>query len=212
MTKERGILFTAENVLAVMNGTKTQTRRIIKSQPIFAANPKWSYGIGHSGEGWYCGEEEYPAEGAFFYRCPYGKVGGLLYVKESWGIHKGFEKCHWSDVGVGLRFYRADYEQGHGVQCVDVPITRWRSARFMPKLYARTWLRITDIRVERIQDISVDDSIAEGVKWGEGAGSNPRVRFSNLWDSINLKRGHGWDVNDWVWVYDFELTKPPSTN
>ena len=73
---------------------------------------------------------------------------------------------------------------------------------------ARLWLRVTGVRVQRVQEISDDDAIAEGTSCayycGEGVGHIDRVgSFYDLWNSINAKRGYGWDVNPWVWVYDF---------
>ena len=87
----------------------------------------------------------------------------------------------------------------------------------MPKKYARIWLEVTDVRVERVQDISEEDAIAEGIKnvgetdWpkyevkGNDKLTNyPQVALAELWDSLNAKRGFGWDINPFVWVNEFK--------
>lgn len=80
----------------------------------------------------------------------------------------------------------------------------------MWKWAARLWLRVTDVRVERVQDISEDDARAEGYPYFDFATNMPVLTdFTSLWDSINAKRGHGWDTNPWVWVITFELAEGP---
>jgi len=80
----------------------------------------------------------------------------------------------------------------------------------VPKALSRLWLRVTEVRVERVQDISEEDSLAEGVSAcyhvGEGYG---RERFRDLWNRINRSRGYGWELNPWVWVIGFEIAEAP---
>ena len=80
-----------------------------------------------------------------------------------------------------------------------------RSPLFMPKWAARIWLEVTDIRVERLQDISEEDAIREGIgNWIQvQVDTEPSVVFKDMWDSINAKRGYSWESNPWVFVYDF---------
>jgi hypothetical protein len=117
--------------------------------------------------------------------------------------------------------------------------TRWRSGRFMPRLASRLMMRIKDVRVERVQDISEEDAKAEGLKFydppfsnrrqyyiprhlrtfgtgddaetlqytGRGYTPKPIEAFIGLWNSINHKRGHGWDLNPWVWALSFDVIK-----
>ena len=94
--------------------------------------------------------------------------------------------------------------------------TRWRPSIYMPKEAARLFLRITDVRVERLQEITEDDAVAEGVKdpyeyqdanYYERVATDKEINasaFAGLWDSINDKRGYPWRDNPWVWVYEFE--------
>ena len=111
---------------------------------------------------------------------PRWEPGDILWVKETWAR---------SDRGV---LYRADDDR-RGV--------RWKSPRFMPQGASRIRLDVTAVRPERVQDITEEDAQAEGVALG---GSPTYVKaFAQLWDSINAKRGHGWEANDWVWVLKF---------
>ena len=79
----------------------------------------------------------------------------------------------------------------------------------MPKARARLWLRVKNVRVERVQDISENDAWAEGVGDGQLGrfDISGRVLFKSLWNSINEKRGYGWDANPWVWVVEFEIVE-----
>ena len=85
----------------------------------------------------------------------------------------------------------------------------WRPSIHMPKLAARIWLEITRVQVEKVQDITEADAKAEGAEPVCGLDQKPDYRggFYFLWDSINAKRGFGWDVNPWVWVVEFKVVK-----
>ena len=184
--KERPIIFNTEMVKAILDGRKTQTRRVIKSQPTPEPDRFEYYGE-KLGWGWLPTSKSGKI-GIFTpprYYCPYGKIGDRLWVRETWS-----HGCN--DFGTN-RFtvhYRADGldHKGH----------RWSPSIFMPRKRSRITLEITDIRVERIQDISEQDAIAEGVivpkaleilagVYGPTAGSKYIVAFRDLWDSINAK-------------------------
>jgi len=183
----RPIIFNAEMVNAILEGRKTQTRRIIKS-PV-------------------------DAEIAIDLKCPYGTVGDTLYVREGWRVSSGYDALKPSLVKVAMG---GDY-----VGCVDYKATpragdfwgRWRPSIHMPKEFSRLWLKIIDIRVERLRDISHSDSKSEGIaSFADGYKDyksangfvGPRSSFFSLWDSINEKRGYGYFANPWVWVVEFE--------
>jgi len=180
--KERPILFSGEMVRATLNGLKTQTRRIIKPQPKLSdkitkiTNMVPGFVDATGGE----------------FRCPYGKVGDRLWVRETFVI-----------TGIGACFYRADGE-------IEVRDWVWRPSIFMPREYSRISLEITNVRAERLQDISEEDAQAEGVRLGFDwidnlpvLPANFRAGFRLLWNSINTKRGYDWDSNPWVWVVEF---------
>jgi len=118
--------------------------------------------------------------------------------------------------------YKSDWLADPNMDDFDRPwsletgeIVPWTPSIHMPRWASRIQLRITDVRVERVQDISIDDIEAEGIThpldgphanqyWREEMGND----FAKLWDSINAKRGYGWDSNPWVWVIEFERIAP----
>lgn len=228
--KERGILFTPENYTKSEQGSKTQTRRIMKVQPEYIrgtiapqeirGEPKKRpapYFDAYDGGPYWCWWDEYNRQGNSWIKCPYGTVGDRLYVKEAHAIMS----IEGSTVGVAYKNRLpkgktlADTDGGLDLIKVDdetlrwailkADSDRWRSPLFMPKWAARLWLEITAVRVERIQQISYDDQGAEGVRLGPEC--NDRLSgFIELWDSVN---GVGaWKRNDWVWVLSYR--KVPS--
>lgn len=185
---EHPIIFSAPMVLAILAGRKTQTRRVFQRP--------WpdTDDVRFDGDT----REWYSERGAWHRRARW-VPGDTLWVKEGWQA---------AETGAGrCLVYRADSPQSQatGVHAIsDAPTLKWRSARFMPRQASRITLRVTDVRVERVQDISEADAIAEGVTapaWGA------RDAFRGLWDSLNAKRGYGWDVNPWVSVTTFERVK-----
>ena len=128
--------------------------------------------------------------------CPYGVPGDRLWVRETFysnGMCKNTMSCH----------YRATY---NGLFTPDTVPWKWTPSIFMPRWASRITLEITGVRVERVQDISEEDARAEGIPDEYRAGHRIyyRPRFKTLWDSINAKRGFGWDSNPWVWVVEFK--------
>lgn len=200
-TKTRPILFTAEMVRAILDGRKTQTRRVIKPQPLDGFLPT---------VGRYCPNmvdrrdgEMYPGPERFGvsdeeqdFPCPYGQPSDRLWVRETWQPHPEF-----SVKEPGGCLYRAD--RGHDLQYPD---GKWRPSIYMPRWASRITLEIGNVRVERVQEISEDDAGMEGAPIGFVHSMNHTARawFHELWDSINAKRGYGWDANPWVWVVEFK--------
>jgi hypothetical protein len=140
-------------------------------------------------------------------RCPYGRPGDLLWVKEAWRAGDEWDEYPPSEIEPGSAvWYEADGfcsvgEDGWG---------RLRSCLHLPKNLASLWLRVTDVRVERVQEISEDDAYAEGVRPGFTAPGIPFTEgFATLWDTINARRGYPWANNDWVWVVVYEMTEAP---
>lgn len=185
--RERPILFSAPMVRAILEGRKTQTRRVFK----LPRRMEWYPDLGGEREGWYC---DIGGRGWWHVSetaCPYGAPGDRLWVRETWGLyqHQFDHECH--DV-----IYRADDQR----PIVD----RWRPSIHMPRWASHIDLEVTGVRVERLQDISEADAMAEGVPEAipfETPGFY-RQGFHDLWESIN---GAGsWDANPWVWVVEFQ--------
>jgi hypothetical protein len=198
--KERPITFTTEMIVAIREGRKTQTRRVIKDPNGLAPNQILSIHLMEAvypaaESGWIFWHPDRQGLDEFIkqrykngIRCPYGQPGDRLWVKEWYTINAFDDVLYLTDwKSEGLEY------EGMG----------WKSSRFMPKKYTRTWLEVTGVRVERLNDIIAEDAIAEGILVGPSEGK--RYAFSQLWDSINARRGYGWDANPWVWVVSFEL-------
>jgi hypothetical protein len=190
--KEYPILFSSEMVRAILNGRKTQTRRVIKPQPFECMQRHPSDGGAPCGLlVW--GDDYHVSDIILETMSPYGKPGDRLWVRETWA-------SAWNKP-----YYRATDELPRLAKS-------WKPSIHMSKRFSRITLEIVSVRVERVQDISDDDAIAEGCngrhsKDEEGIKSelfSPREEFSKLWDRINSARGYAWESNPWVWVIEFK--------
>ena len=209
--KERGILFSAPMVRALLAGTKTQTRRAIKRQPLEWTNPE-----GLKVYGW-ASDPYLPTMEEFIKRCPYGQPGDRLYAKENaklraMGGDKADGTWTWFDLAYQANGAVIEY-QHEAVKGLKNPYhtpDKTVPSIHMPRWASRITLELTDIRVQRLQDISEEDAMAEGVEtfMGDCLVRDQRLfkaqlQFAALWDTINLKRGHGWDTNPWCWALTF---------
>jgi len=188
------ILFSTPMVQAILDGRKTMTRRVIKPQPV-RNGAFWELG----GAGW-SGNTVTPVYGHSLYnRIPH-KPGDVLWVRETWYL-----ETHYDAHSYVYRASSPDYP-------VDVGVGQhgWRPSIFMPREAARLFLRVKGVRVERLQNISAEDCEAEGHFETAPVEPRPRSWFSEVWDSLNAKRGYGWDSNPWVWVYSFERVDKPA--
>ena len=129
-------------------------------------------------------------------QCPYGKPGDKLWVRETWGLYDTEPKDGPENATV---FYRAT-DGGR----YDLRYQKWRPSIFMPRWASRITLEMVDVRIERLQDMSEGDVYKEGCIVCPKTDMRPFVVFETLWDSINVKRGFGWDKNPWVWVVSFK--------
>lgn len=199
--KERPILFSAPMVRALLDGRKTQTRRIVKPQPDWL--PEVGYTRRTDGMFWPIGSLGQQC-GAPLVKCPYGLPGDGLWVREAWKAHSTFEGTSPRDIPRSTIFYMAD-------DAYAPSGSRGRPGIHMPRWASRLFLRITDVRVERLQAISPEDALAEGVYPGEQppvtfnrvfSSSMPVHLYGGLWEHLN---GAGsWGANPWVWAVTFE--------
>jgi hypothetical protein len=210
--KEHPIIFSTDMVKAILEGRKTMTRRVIK--PCSTATlhdgsqPEWVYTLA---------------------KCPYGQVGDRLWVRETWRpmshdvLGKKADVFYFADNKILSKVCsREEWERAcyyHG----------FADARPRPSIHMFRWasritLEITELRVERLQEIGgdggfgkLDECRAEGLIVGKGfvkGGTNLPMRYNSihafidLWDTLNAKRGYGWDTNPWVWGIGFKVVTP----
>lgn len=208
--KERPILFSTPMVQAILEGRKTQTRRVINNDLI----QDWddndpTYGPFYA--------DEYGDYHKTVDRCPYGFPDDLLYVRETWNLWLNDEG---SEGYTRLIQFKADgdtivvpEEQHEWFDQKEERGYLGRPGIHLPKWASRIWLKVKDIRVERLQDISEEDAKAEGppmvCKDGIPYLSHTNA-FKCLWDRINFDRGYGVGKNPWVWVVEFERVENQS--
>lgn len=200
--RERPILFSAEMVRAILDGRKTQTRRVVQMPRAWARAGCTLDGARADGPSPFSPLGEYlhvpkPADGTSHrLYSPYGVAGERLWVREAWG------QVSWTSLTHGPKPPRVEtvYRAGPHPLGRDVPHgwtsgNRWRPSIHMPRSASRLTLELTEVRVERLQAISDADVLAEGVTDG--------LAYVQLWDGLNAPRGYGWNANPWVWVLGF---------
>lgn len=189
---ERPIIFSTPMVQAILAGHKHMTRRVIKPQPTPSSIGGWRWIHREVACGW--SDSPHPAMLA---ACPYGRPGDTLWVKETYGFTTGNGK---------RTVYRADGDPPIGLDGSPVNNMKRGSSRFMRKEYARIWLRITAVRAERLQAISKEEVLAEGVTPlnDEQAGLSYQEAFADLWNNLHRHDGASWEANLWLWVLSFE--------
>lgn len=225
---DKGIIFSAPMVRALLDGRKTQTRRLLKNQPpewaTFCQQPQMLNALGHwvSSGLWRWSEpeqappralREWPIDeqGSHYWLRPAFQRGDRLYVRESWRVgygHDGYRE----DLGRPARpseydpvttpvEYLADDTRNLGGRS-------WPSI-FLPRWASRMWLAVTDVRVQRLQECSEADALAEGIDriqhpetgdWGW-----PQRRYAELWDSLHTTEGERWGDNPWIVAVTFDV-------
>lgn len=195
MTKEIPILFSTPMVQAILAGRKTQTRRVIKSRHesgLFQVSRRKSDGqiISIESLDW----DERNCEKNI--TCPYGQPGDLLWVRETFVYRDKHDKY----------YYKADYPDSD-----PYAHSGWKPSIHMPKAAARIWLEVTNVRAERLQDITEHDALQEGMSIRYDKDEDGLVvkdkrnteAFEELWQSINGTES--WEANPWVWVVEFKV-------
>lgn len=243
--KERPILFSGPMVRAILSGQKTVTRRAIRHQPdvpVTDAIPRREYPHGPATIDWYWRPKHghlngVPSHGWDF-KCPYGQPGDRLWVRETWGVISH----SWDEHGDMVSWepdrpatpirempFGNGYYSGHAIYAADGPMewagdedgggeprSAWKPSIHMPRAACRIPLEITDVRIERLQDISYQQAMAEGIGHaGDGLfhvedsrhlAADPRESFASLWSSINGEES--WNANPWVWAVEFKRVTP----
>lgn len=207
-TKERPILFSGEMVRAILEGRKTQTRRVLRTQPLDVI----PYQGELAGQRWVGLMQRDPNKGLIF-KCKYGQAGDRLWVRETWQAQNGMGKW-WHEWPADDRTSENWAWTNPVVPAYDLTPPRWLPSIHMPREACRLVLEVVSVRVERLQDISDEDCVAEGIDCLYEPDTNApadhynRQSFVYLWNTINAARGYGWPVNPWVWVIEFKLVQP----
>jgi hypothetical protein len=187
MNRMKPILFSAPMVIAILDGRKTQTRRVIKDKDI----TNW-FDIDTDGKAIaYIDQatgDSYPPT----HRAKY-QPGDILWVRETWSKDEN-----------GEYVYRANYGTTED-DSFPPSMFKWKPSIHMPREAARIFLKVTNVRVERLQDITEDEAIKEGAKaYGQNncSGTSARIAFAEIRDKTTTE--YEWRTNPWVWVYEFE--------
>lgn len=189
------ILFNTEMVEAILEGQKTQTRRTVKQPPIVGD-------IMRDEKGWYY--EDGTRNGHSL--IPQFSTGDILWVRETWGKLTECDVFPPYEPHEERFIYRADRGDPDHFQ------DKWHPSIHMPKEAARIFLRVKDVRVERLQDMDEDAAIAEGIADSPAGTDSPLLRFTELWDKTIRRedlREFGYHANPWVWVIEFERCEKP---
>lgn len=185
---ERPIIFSAPDVRAILDGRKTQTRRVLKPQPstdflargVVGVVPQWPL---QNGVRWFM------ADGmSELLACPFGSPGDALWVRETWLPRAQGTKA----------VYRADLDPPEAAGVAGM-YGGWRPSTTMPRWASRITLELTNVQVQRVQEITIDEVAAEGLP------TKLRAQFKGRWNFLNPK--HPWDSNPWVWVLEFRRIK-----
>ena len=212
------ILFNTEMVRAILDGRKDATRRIVKG--FIPDDAVWGY-TAFTPKGYIsCRGTFADGYGEKFFKLPC-EPGDILYVRETWQCWR----AHRYEATADVRFraggddVRLQFANGNtdSIDRLDYDTFvhkwfshngEWKPSLFMPKVAARIWLKVTDVRVERLQDMTDDDAEAEGCF----DYTSTALGFFDVWDSTIKKSDldrYGWDANPWVWVIEFERCEKP---
>ncbi len=221
-TKERGWPAHAHEVCAILDGRQTQFRRPMKPQPPQGTNTvawntsneafvpwNWNGNVGSYAGGSRTGKP---------ITCPFGKPGDRLWVRETWGEMQWVNLISGGPLSTAIEYRAGPHAFGRDEPHGWTEGSKWKPSIHMKRKDSRINLEVTGVRVERVQEISAVEAYVEGclaplsahvvgLMLGEDD-HTPIKQFTELWDSINAKRGFGWDKNPWTWVTSFERIKP----
>ena len=197
--KETGIIMSGNHPLLVAEGKKTMTRRTYGLGMVNKDPDAWIVTPTGNPLAWACLRKD--AEGNIVERvnnvkCPYGGVGDRLWVRATW--------CKNSQ---GQMLFK--YQKDALTKMLDLPEINilWKPAIHLLKADAEIWLEITEVRAERVRQITFADRLDEGITYKFPYIEDTKRDFRNLWNSLNAKRGLGWDFNPWVWPISFKVIK-----
>lgn len=224
MSRVLPILFNTDMVRAILDGRKTVTRRLVKLPKYIQLQDDGLYTLFADGT---CYENQHMEDITDYLNKPY-QPGDTLYVRETWKLEEFY------DAEALIRF-RAGGEIDIDYECEGATYSKllkyvddigWQPSLFMPKEAARIWLKVKDVRVERLQEITEEQAKCEGIQYDEcptgftwkeetdmhNCYITPIGAMQALWNSTIKKSdidSYGWDANPWVWVIEFERCEKP---
>jgi hypothetical protein len=217
MQKEHPILFSTDMVNAILDKRKVMTRRLKGLEEVNKNPESW---IARQTYEWQSKHDKsvyaimFDGERTIILKCPYGNIGDLLYVRETW-VNLGYNNCDFDEYQENYVVFKAS-ENGREWE-ENMEGWRWKPGIHLPKKDSRIWLEITGIKVERLQDIPEADAMEEGVEriampecsgfWNyikNSVGfSSATGSFQSLWEKINGPES--WAANPWVWAITFKV-------
>ncbi len=208
MSRVLPILFNTDMVRAILDGRKTVTRRLVKLPKYIQEQENGLYTLFSEGT---CYENQHFEQIVDYLKKPY-TPGDILYVRETF-CPNYFDESIAGCRGDGLRGNRNAYKADYNKAVVGdvVPEPKWKPSIHMPKEAVRIWLKVTDVRVERLQEMKTEDFLSEGILGAE-YDIETKNRFVKVWNSTLKKPDldrYGWDANPWVWVIRFERCGKP---
>ena len=208
--REDLIPFNDELIPGIMERRKTMTRRIIKMDPPLGPDIKC---VTEHSDGSFIfwavypsrdfAQTAYPSGGGV--RCPYGQSGDILLAQESWRVDVLYDELETQDIPEGTIVEYAVLMSGNGQRRLAAP-GKWREAKFMPRWACRTRLKITDIRAEKLQSITEEDIIQEGIVPDGRPNTRSINTFIRFWNSL-YPVANNWQSNPWVWVIEFKMVE-----
>jgi len=204
--KEIGIIMSGNHPLKCLNETKIMTRRTWGLEKVNVEPDRWvkvapidpRLLLYEAPSSIWRFEDK---DGVFLIvKCPYGGVGDILIMKETLATENRYNHLKPSDIPDTARIFYLASEPYDPFKMGII-----RPSIFMPHRFSRGRFKIAEVRVERLQEISMQDLIAEGLEPTPEQFGRPLGKFIDLWDSLNAKRGYGWETNPWVWVISFKL-------
>lgn len=220
MSRVLPILFNTEMIRAILDGRKAVTRRICKDGNAFTVPDMSFYDVDkrtyavHN----YANREHTEKLSLVERKCPVCP-GDILYVRETWQYLYELDGNEQIIEGTGKYYYAATDTIPFDVYVDSMGVTReripWHPSIHMPKEAARIWLKVTDVRVEHLQEMTASESTKEGIRLPGEYDTKERayiLAFADLWDSTIKKSDldcYGWNANPWVWVIEFERCEKP---
>ncbi len=194
----KGIIFKPDMIKAIVEGRKTVTRRLSDLREINQESNRWDLAGWDGGYKAFVFYKRYPARGKLIIKPRY-QADEIIYIKEAF----------WEDNGD--IYFKSDFPNFPTGQPTNMFFEKgkWKSPLFLPEIFARYFIKITDIRPERLQEITPEDAVNEGAEYMPPADvrmerlTASQIVFAGYWDSINPKSK--WETNPWCWCYEFNL-------